>query len=55
MNTIQNLLSLADVKINGDRPWDITIHDNRFYSRVIAGGSLAFGESYMDGWWDSKY
>ncbi len=24
-----------------------------FYSRVIRGGSIAAGEAYMDGWWDS--
>jgi cyclopropane-fatty-acyl-phospholipid synthase len=51
---IADLLSLADVKINGDRPWDIQVHDERLYSRVLSGGSLALGESYMDGWWDVK-
>ena len=25
-----------------------------FYSRVSRGGSLALGEAYMDGWWDSQ-
>ncbi|CAM2973553.1 Cyclopropane-fatty-acyl-phospholipid synthase [Vibrio mytili] len=24
-----------------------------FYSRVLQGGSIAAGEAYMDGWWDS--
>ncbi|EJN6828560.1 class I SAM-dependent methyltransferase [Vibrio cidicii] len=24
-----------------------------FYSRVLRGGSIAAGEAYMDGWWDS--
>ena len=52
--TIQNLLDLADVKINGDNPWDIQVHNPDFYSRVFAGGSLALGESYMDGWWDCE-
>ncbi len=51
-NAIQELLSLADVQINGDRPWDIQVHDEKLYSRVLAGGSLALGESYMDSWWD---
>lgn len=48
----RRLLSLADVEVNGNRPWDIQVHDERFYSRVLRGGSLALGESYMDGWWD---
>jgi cyclopropane-fatty-acyl-phospholipid synthase len=47
------LLEMAGVRINGDRPWDIRVHNERFYGRVLAGGSLALGESYMDGWWDS--
>jgi cyclopropane-fatty-acyl-phospholipid synthase len=28
------------------------VHDRRFFSRVMASGTLGFGESYMDGWWD---
>ena len=47
------LLEGADVRIDGDRPWDIRVHNEDFYGRVLAGGSLALGESYMDGWWDS--
>ncbi len=47
-------LGLAGVKVNGSRPWDIKVHDERFYGRVISGGSLALGESYMDGWWDAE-
>ena len=47
-----NLLAFADIRINGTRPWDIQVHDRRFFSRVLASGTLGFGESYMDGWWD---
>lgn len=54
-NTIQNLLSLADIKINGTRPWDIQVHDERLYKRVLSQGSLGLGESYMDGWWDCEH
>lgn len=25
--------------------------DSRFYARLLSDGSLGFGESYMDGWW----
>jgi len=52
--TIKLLLANADVKINGERPWDIQVNNQDLYSRVLAGGSLALGESYMDGWWDCK-
>ena len=47
-----NLLVSADIGINGNRAWDIHVHNRRFFSRVLASGTLGFGESYMDGWWD---
>ncbi|HZC16083.1 MAG TPA: cyclopropane fatty acyl phospholipid synthase [Caulobacteraceae bacterium] len=50
---IETLLGEADVVVGGSRPWDIAVHDPRFYKRVVAGGSMGLGESYMDGWWDS--
>lgn len=50
----QDVLDLAEVKIDGNQPEDIQVHNPKFYSRVLAGGSLALGESYMDGWWDCK-
>lgn len=50
---IEDLLKGRDIQINGDRPWDLQVHDERFYGRVLAEGSLGFGESYMEGWWDS--
>jgi len=53
-NTIEKILKSVDVEINGSRPWDLQVHDERFYARVLSGGSLAFGESYMDGWRDCK-
>src|ERR1700758_3920363 len=51
-DVLTNLLAFADVRINDARPWDIQVHDRRFFSRVLASGTLGFGESYMDGWWD---
>ncbi len=53
-DTIQNLLSLADIEINGARPWDIRVHNERLYKRALSQGSLGLGESYMDGWWDCE-
>jgi cyclopropane-fatty-acyl-phospholipid synthase len=51
---IAELLTSADILINGGRPWDIQVHNDGFYKRLMAGGSLALGESYMDGWWDCE-
>ena len=52
--TVEKLLNLADIKINGDRPWDIQVKNQKLYQRVLSGGSLALGESYMDGWWECE-
>jgi len=51
---VQQLLDLAGVRIDGLAPYDIQVHNTDFYPRVIAGGSLALGESYMDRWWDCE-
>ena len=51
---LTELAQLADVKINGDRPCDIKVHDDRLFERVLAQGSLGLGEAYMDGWWDCE-
>lgn len=47
-----NLLSLADIEIDGSRPWDLRVHDDRFYRRVWVDGSVGLGDAYMDAWWD---
>ncbi len=53
-STIERLLEKARIRIDGPEPSDILVHDDRFYARVLAEGSLGLGESYMDGWWDAK-
>lgn len=53
-DTVRQLLEIADVRINGNRPWDLQVHREAFYRRVLTGGSLALGESYMDEWWDCE-
>lgn len=52
--TIKSLLKHAGIKINSNNPWDIQVHNPRFYRRVLTEGSMGLGESYMDGDWDSK-
>ena len=51
---ITELFASADILINGSRPWDIHVHNEDFYKRLMAGGSIALGESYMDAWWDCE-
>lgn len=50
-----SLLAQAGVEPNGPHPWDIQIHDERFYRRVLRDSTLGLGESYMDGWWDCPH
>jgi cyclopropane-fatty-acyl-phospholipid synthase len=49
---LEQLAQQAGVKFNGDAPWDIQVHSNEVYQRILSKGSLGFGESYMDGLWD---
>ena len=49
---MEDLLSFADVRIGGDRPWDMRIRNDGVFARVLAHGSMGLGESYMDDWWD---
>ena len=52
--TLTQLLAKADIQVNGPRDWDIQVHNEEFYKAALAGGTMAIGESYMDGWWDCK-
>lgn len=42
----------AGIEIGGGQPWDIVVHNDDFYSIVVAQGSLGLGETYMAGMWD---
>ncbi len=48
----QRLADPADIQVDGDRPWDVRVHDDRLYRRLLTSGTLGLGEAYMDGWWD---
>ena len=49
---VTELLAFAGIGVNGPEPWDIQVHDERFFNRALGEGSIGVGESYMDGWWD---
>lgn len=51
---VQEILAMADVQVNGSRPWDIQVKNEQFYQRVLKENSLGLGESYMEGWWDAQ-
>jgi cyclopropane-fatty-acyl-phospholipid synthase len=50
---IRDLLADSGITVGGDAPWDIQVHDDRLYTRVLRDGTLGVGEAYVDGWWDS--
>ena len=45
-------LEAVGIVPNGPNPWDLQVHNEKFWDRLLAEGSLGLGESYMDGWWD---
>ncbi|WP_018951388.1 cyclopropane fatty acyl phospholipid synthase [Thioalkalivibrio sp. AKL12] len=51
---VTQLLRSADVEVGGQRPWDVQVHDERLYRRILAEGSLGAGEAYMESWWDTE-
>lgn len=53
---VEEILGFADIKVNPSKPreWDIVVRNEKFYEKVLAGGSISLGESYMGGWWDCK-
>ncbi len=52
-NKFASLLSKAGVSINGNEPYDVIVHNEELFARVLIQGSLGLGEAYMEGWWDS--
>lgn len=51
-NVVETLLADADISINGTHSWDLQIHNEKFYPRVLNYLDLGLGEAYMDGWFD---
>lgn len=52
---VADILAKADIRINGDRPWDLQVKCENLYERVLATGNLGLGESYMDGDWEAEH
>jgi cyclopropane-fatty-acyl-phospholipid synthase len=42
----------ADVQFNGERPWDLQVHNPALFTDLLRHGSLALGNSYVRGDWD---
>ncbi|MEZ0472949.1 cyclopropane fatty acyl phospholipid synthase [Luteimonas salinilitoris] len=49
---MEELLEIADVRLGGNRPWDIRLMAGGVPERVFTQGNLGLGEAYMDGAWE---
>jgi cyclopropane-fatty-acyl-phospholipid synthase len=47
-------LATVGITVNGDKPWDLQVHNPKLYMRMVRSGPLGFGEAYMEGWWDCE-
>ena len=50
---ISDLLQQHDIQVGGQRPFDVTVYEEKLFDRVMLQGTLGLGEAYMDGWWDA--
>ncbi len=50
--TVQSMLDKAGITLNGPNPWDIQVKDKSILLKLLTSGSLALGESYIDGKWE---
>jgi cyclopropane-fatty-acyl-phospholipid synthase len=51
---VENMFKAGGIIMNGNNPWDPQVHNPKLYDRLLGGGSLGFGEAYMEGWWDCE-
>ena len=46
------ILNPVGIKVNGKKPFDPQIKNERTFNRIIKQKTLGLGEAYMDGWWE---
>ena len=50
---VRELFEHAGIKIGGPGPGRHPVHDPALLRPRVREASIGFGESYMDGWWDT--
>ena len=53
-STVRDILALAEVGVEGEQPWDLQVNDGEFYRRLLGQGSIALGDTYVDGLWECE-
>lgn len=51
---MSKVFAAGGITMNGTNPWDIQVHNEKLYDRILSAGSIGFGEAYMEGWWDCE-
>lgn len=51
---VERLLAPLGVRIDGDGPCDVRVHDPAFYTRALPRGNRGILDAYVDGWWDCE-
>lgn len=51
---LETLIKPAGIKINGENPWDIQVHNPKFWDKLSRELSTGAGEGYMEGDWDCQ-
>lgn len=51
---IETLLTPLGITLNGNQPFDIQVHNNALYPRVLRQAAMGLGQSYVEGWWDCE-
>jgi cyclopropane-fatty-acyl-phospholipid synthase len=54
MELVRKFLDDCGVRLDGDRPWDVRVLDDAFYTRALARGRKGILDAYVDGWWDTE-
>ncbi len=49
---VLDALGAAGIAVNGSDPWDVRVHDDRLYRRILLHGPVGLGDAYVEGWWD---
>ena len=53
-STVRDILAMAEVGVDGEHPWDLRVANKEFYRRLLGQGSIALGETYVDGLWECE-
>ncbi len=53
-STVRDILAMAGVGVDGVNPWDLRVVNREFYRRLLGQGSIALGETYVDGLWECE-